>query len=67
MRKVIVYTTVQHEKELYRGVFHQFGINFVEFETGPGNYTTVIVEKEDGTLDQTEIPYVKFIDPIKTS
>ncbi len=24
--------------------FHQFGVEYEEFETGPGNYTTAVIE-----------------------
>ncbi|WP_017346153.1 hypothetical protein [Pantoea sp. A4] len=44
------------------GKFHQWGIAFEEFETGPGNYTVAIVELPDGTIT-THIPdFVRFLD-----
>lgn len=32
------------------GLFHCWGVNYEEFESGPGNYTVAIVEMPDGTV-----------------
>ena len=42
--------------------FHVFGSAYEEFENGPGNYTTAIIELEDGTVVEalpTEIQFRK--------
>ncbi|MEV9060044.1 hypothetical protein AB0118_07380 [Klebsiella quasipneumoniae] len=44
------------------GLFHQWGTDYEEFETGPGNMTVAVVEFPDGTVE-TFLPYlIKFIE-----
>ncbi|MCC7579626.1 hypothetical protein H8V75_11885 [Enterobacter roggenkampii] len=44
------------------GLFHQWGSDYEEFETGPGNMTVAVVEFPDGTVE-TFLPHlIKFID-----
>jgi hypothetical protein len=46
---------------IYSGIFHQWGNAYEEFENGPGNYTTAIVELPDGTIEEL-LPFcIKFI------
>lgn len=48
----------------YVGYFHEFGVLHEEFEGGAGNYTTAIVEKLDGTIDEvSDISYIEFVTP----
>ena len=68
MRKVKVFKihwstgTQSMEKELVGiGEFHQFGADYEEFETGPGNYTTAIVEMPDGTIHNVPAEQIQFI------
>ena len=42
------------------GIFHQFGIDYEEFETGPGQFSTAIVEMPDGSLKNVPVELVKF-------
>lgn len=42
-------------------VFHTFGINCEEFETGVGTFTTAIIELPDGTLKNLPVEQVRFI------
>ena len=42
------------------GIFHQFGINYEEFETGVGEFTTAIVEMPDGTVKNVPIELIVF-------
>lgn len=57
---------LRHEKvEKGTGLFHQWGIDYEEFETGPGNYTVATVEMEDGTIDVFQPCMIQFIDPPK--
>lgn len=46
----------------YIGRFHQFGVDYEEFDTGAGNFSTAIVEKDDGTVENVYIEMIKFID-----
>ena len=67
MRKVIVYKITWDNKReaTATAMFHQFGINYVEFESGPGNHTTAIIEYEDGSLDNVPVELVQFVEPTK--
>lgn len=44
------------------GLFHQWGVAFEEFETGPGNYTVAIVERDDGTVETVDAGLVTFLE-----
>lgn len=46
--------------DFINGRFHQFGSNYDEFDSGPGNYTTAIVELEDGQLVEAIVSSIKF-------
>ncbi|MNN69161.1 hypothetical protein D3C81_1849240 [compost metagenome] len=44
------------------GKFHGWGVEYEEFESGPGNYSVAIVEMPDGTV-QTLMPWaIRFLD-----
>ena len=43
------------------GVFVQYGVDYEEFETGPGNFTTAIVEMTDGTVKNISVDLIQFI------
>ena len=45
-----------------QGIFHQWGVDYEEFETGPVNYSIAIVEMEDGTVDGIFFDLIQFID-----
>lgn len=45
--------------------FHQFGSNFEEFEDGPGNYTTAVIEWPDGSVETVQPEAIKFLDVVK--
>jgi len=62
MRDVIVYKDKNLNEENFRGKFHQWGVNFVEFESSPGNYTTAIIELETGNIvTESEINLIRFV------
>jgi len=42
-------------------LFHQFGVGYDEFEAGPGNYTTAIVEWPDGRIESVVTDRVRFV------
>ena len=54
------YKTVQ--AETVKGLFHQWGVNFEEFESGPANYTVAIVELDDGSVEMVPANLIKFIE-----
>ena len=70
-RKVAVYEYKQvqadgksysEKVEIGRGVFHQFGVSYEEFEEGPGNFTTAIVEMPDGKVLNIYAENIRFLD-----
>ena len=44
-------------------LFHQFGVGYEEFDAGPGNYTTAIVEWPDGRVESVPAQHVQFVTP----
>lgn len=50
---------VAHEVE---GRFHRWGDSYEEFEAGPGNFTTAIIELDDGQIVSCAAETVKFLD-----
>ena len=70
MRKVQVYkyekpvgsASVGTKTKAGIGNFHQFGVDYEEFDSGPGNYTTAIVEMPDGTVKNVPVENIKFLD-----
>ena len=66
-RKVVIYEWQrvkgqQHSEKVCvgNGIFHQFGVNYEEFESGPGNYSTAIVEMTDGSMMNHPVELVTF-------
>lgn len=52
-------------KEIGIGEFHSWGCCYEEFEAGPGNYSTAIVEMQDGSIITpypTDIKFLKLED-----
>ncbi len=49
-------------EEKGEAIFHQFGCDYEEFETGPGNYSTAIVEWPNGTVGNVPVSNIIFID-----
>jgi hypothetical protein len=66
-RKVVVY---EHQKvkgqnhldkiAIGQGIFHEFGVDYEEFETGPGNYSTAIIEMSDGSIKNVPVDMIVF-------
>ena len=48
-------------QEFEKGTFLGFGIDYEEFESGPGQYTTAIVELEDGHVITTPPKFIQFV------
>lgn len=50
------------KKELVgQGEFIQYGVDFEEFESGAGNYSTALVLMADGTVENVSVTNIKFI------
>jgi hypothetical protein len=64
MRRVRV---SRFDRELQRKVvvgdakFHQFGLDYDEYEGGPGTFSTAIVEYDDGQLENVPINFIQFL------
>lgn len=43
------------------GLFHQWGSDYEEFEEGPGNYATAIVELPDGKIENVPAGDIEFL------
>ena len=54
---------VSRRKKVSDGIaaFHQWGVAYEEFDDGPGNITTAIIERADGTIETPEASMVRFI------
>lgn len=48
-------------------VFHQFGVDYEEFETGAGNFSTAIIERADGTIQTPQASMIQFIEDASTA
>lgn len=44
----------------YKATFIKWGLDYTEFESGPGPYTCAIVEKEDGQVVTLHPNLIKF-------
>ena len=61
MRKVEVYEDSRKEKLIAIGQFHQFGVDCFETNEGVGNWSTAIVELEDGSVITPMTNEIKFV------
>lgn len=66
-RKVVVYEyqkakgTNHYDKVcIGSGVFHQFGVDYEEFENGAASYSTAIVEMPDGSVKNVPAEMIAF-------
>ena len=41
--------------------FHAWGVDFEEFESGPVNYSTAIIEFDNGVVKNTPVEQIEFI------
>lgn len=57
----------RHFKKTPDGIamFHGWGCDYQEFESGAGNFSTAIVERADGTVENVPVELVKFSDRYK--
>ena len=70
MRKVKWYEYKEVEGQMHcdkalqgDAIFHQWGVDYEEFETGPGNYSTAIIELPNGTVKNVPAEMVTFDKP----
>ena len=42
--------------------FCDWGVSFEEFESGPGNYSTAIIVRDNGKVENLSVEMIKFID-----
>lgn len=49
------------KSKIGEATFHQFGVDYEEFETGPGNFTTAILELDDGNVISVDVELIRFI------
>lgn len=47
-------------EEKGEATFCQFGCNYEEFETGPGNFTTAIIRLDDGAMKNIPVEHIRF-------
>ncbi len=48
------------KKEIGEGLFHGWGCDYEEFESGPGNFATAIIEKFDGEVLNHPVELIRF-------
>lgn len=67
MRKVEIFDWVKQDSlspaqrvKVGEGVFHAFGVDFYELESGPGNVSVAIVEMADGTVKSVLPSLIRF-------
>jgi len=68
MRRVKVKKYDRQKKAMVddgEATFHQWGSEYEEFETGPGNFTVAIIERDDGTVETPPASWVTFIQESK--
>ena len=41
--------------------FHEWGVNYTEFESGPGPFSTAIIERDDGTIETPQASMIRFL------
>lgn len=46
-----------------QGIFHGFGTNFEEFESGPGLFPIAIIEFPGGDVRSIDIDCIRFANP----
>ena len=62
-RKLVTVCPTKFKKELIgEAYFLTWGTDCEEYENGVGNYTTAIIELDDGTVKSVYCENIKFID-----
>ena len=67
LRKVAIYDyekvvgeTYYGKKLVGHGLFHQFGVDYEEFDAGAGNFSTAIVEMPSGEIKNVPVELIVF-------
>jgi len=61
-RPVKIFETPAKTKLVGTGFFRGWGMGYEEFETGPGNYSTAIVENSKGEVSNVYVGCIQFTD-----
>ena len=67
LRRIIVYKYVKNEDGKYEKVedgeanFHAFGCSYEGLIDGVGNFSTAIIERKNGTVENVSVEMIKFI------
>ena len=70
MRKVMVSENKQQPDKKWKleekgeAIFHQFGVDYEEFDHGQATFTTAIVEWPDGTVNNVRVERIRFLDEV---
>jgi hypothetical protein len=62
MKKALVFKDYAKTDFDYEGVLHGFGIEYEELRDGIGQYTVVIIERENGDLTLEPIKCVRLLE-----
>lgn len=44
-----------------QALFHQFGVDYEEFEAGPGNFTAAVIEWPEGQVELVRADRIRFL------
>lgn len=67
MRRVIVKIQPDYRKPpepVGEAWFHRFGVDFIDFDAGPGNFSVAIVEWDDGRVELVPAHLIQFVEPL---
>ena len=48
-------------EEKGEALFHEWGVDYEEFDAGAGTFSTAIIELDDGTVKNLPAEHIKFI------
>lgn len=61
MRRVIVYKSTDHKEENFHGLFHEWGLDLLEWSEGACSFTKGIIEDEDGIVHMVCPELIDFV------
>ncbi len=69
MMKQVIYSEYKRREgekhisliEIGEATFHQFGVDYEEFDCGPANFTTAVIELDDGTIKNVPVQTIRFV------
>ena len=56
------YNAPFEKREVGEAIFHEFGLDFEEFESGPANYSVAIVELASGEVKSVPVDLIAFVE-----